>query len=189
MPIWRTIRRVVLTGFMGAGKSTIGPLLAQSLGWDFLDTDTAIQLRTGRTIAEIFADQGEVFFRELEEQAVRDCARRERLVLALGGGALECAATRALLASLDQTCVLFLDAPFDLLVSRCLAQTHGAERPVLADRERLEQRFNARLPYYRAAHLTVPTAGLPPQEVTGRILETLKLRCTPEDKAEGIPTR
>lgn len=189
MPLPRTIRRVVLTGFMGAGKSTVGPLLAQRLGWEFLDVDTAIESRAAETVAEIFAKHGEAGFRAREAEAIREHARRQKLVLALGGGALETATTRELLASLDQTCVLFLDAPLDLLVSRCLAQPGAAERPVLADRNALEQRFDARVPYYRTAHLTVPTAGLSPQAVVARILEALDSRCTREDAAEGVPIR
>lgn len=196
MALLRTIRRIVLTGFMGAGKSTVGPLLAQRLGWEFLDADSVIESRAGKTIAEIFAEQGEAAFRALEADAIRDHARRENLVLALGGGALETESTRGLLASLDRACVLFLDAPLDLLVARCLAQPGAPEsapvRPVLADRESLRRRFDARVPYYRAAHLTVATAGLAPQAVVDRILEDLQSydqRCTSEAAAEGVPTR
>jgi shikimate kinase len=183
------IRRIILTGFMGAGKSTIGPLLAQSLKWDFLDLDTVIECRAGKTIAEIFAEHGENAFRSLEAEAIREQASRENLVLALGGGAVETKATRKLLASLDHTCLLFLDAPLDTLVARCLAQPGAAERPVLADREGLQRRFNKRLPYYRTSHLTVTTAGLSPQTIVARILEALDQRCATQPAAEGVPTR
>jgi shikimate kinase len=179
----------VLTGFMGAGKSTIGPLLAQSLGWNFLDIDASIESRVGLTVAEIFAQRGEATFRVLEAEAIRKHTTRQNLVLALGGGAVETETTRKLLATLDRTCVLFLDAPLDTLVARCLAQPAAAERPVLADREGLLRRFDARLPYYRAAHLTVTTAGLSPQAVVTCILEALDQRCVTEAAAEGIPTR
>jgi shikimate kinase len=189
MPIPATIRKILLTGFMGAGKSTIGSLLAQSLGWDFLDADTAIEARAGRTVGEIFAEQGESAFRALEAEAIRDQAQRRNLVLALGGGALETPATRDLLASLDHTCVLFLEAPLDILVTRCLEQPGAAERPILADRERLLQRFNARLPYYRNAHLTVTTAGLSPEEVVARILEALGQSSIAGVSLEGVPTQ
>lgn len=188
----RTIRRIVLTGFMGAGKSTVGPLLAQNLEWEFLDADSVIESRGGKSIAEIFAEQGESAFRALEVDAIRDHARRENLVLALGGGALETEATRGLLASLDHACVLFLDAPLDVLVARCLAQPGAAVRPVLIDRESLHRRFDARLPYFRAAHLTIATAGLSARAVVDRILEDLRpfdQRCTSEAAAEGVPTR
>lgn len=190
MSVPHTIRRIVLIGFMGAGKSTIGPMLGQSLGWEFLDADTAIESRAGKTVAEIFAQRGEAAFRTLEAETIREHTRRQNLVLALGGGAIETAPTRELLAALDQACVIFLDAPLDILVDRCLAQPHAAERPVLADREGLLRRFNARLPYYRAAHLTVTTAGLAPYEVVARILEALRShdqRCTPASAAGGVP--
>jgi shikimate kinase len=189
MSIPHTIRRIVLTGFMGAGKSTVGPLLAEKLNWDFLDVDAAIESRSGRTVAEIFAVQGEDAFRALEAEAIREHARRPNLVLALGGGAIETKATREFLGSLDNTCVLFLDAPLDTLVARCLAQPGAAERPVLADREGLLRHFNARLPHYRAAHHTVMTAGRSPQAVVAYILEFLDQRCTAKSAAEGVPTR
>jgi shikimate kinase len=189
MSMPRKIRRIILTGFMGAGKSTIGPLLAQCLKWDFLDTDSVIESRTGKTIAEIFAEQGEAAFRALEAETIREQTARRNLVLALGGGAIETETTRELLAKLGHTCVLFLDAPLGILIARCLAQPTAAQRPVLADQEGLLLRFNTRLPYYRAAHLTVTTAGLSPQEVVTQILEVLDQRCTTGSAAEGIPAR
>jgi shikimate kinase len=174
---------------MGAGKSTIGPLLAQSLGWGFLDADATIEARTGKTVAEIFAQRGEAAFRTLEAEAIREHVRHENLVLALGGGAVETESTRNLLAALDRTCVLFLDAPLEILVARCVAQPSAAERPVLADREGLLQRFNARLPYYCCANLTIATAGLTPQAVVTCILEAIGQRCAAEATAEGAPVR
>lgn len=173
---------------MGAGKSTVGPLLAQRLNWNFLDSDTAIQAGAGTTIAEIFARQGEATFRALEAETIRQHALRENLVLALGGGAIETESTRKLLAKLDCACVLFLDAPLDILVARCLAQPLAAERPVLADREGLLQRYNARLPYYRDAHLTIMTTGLSPHAVVAKILQILEERCATE-AAGGVPIR
>jgi shikimate kinase len=173
------IRCIVLIGFMGAGKSTIGALLAQTLGWRFLDSDTAIESRTGRTIARIFAEQGEAAFRALEAETIRNQvdghAGGGNLVLALGGGAIENEHTRGILTGLAGIRVVFLDAPLEVMVARCLAQPEAAERPVLADRERLAQRFIARLPHYRSAHLTVATAELTPQAVVERILSGLSL--------------
>ncbi len=189
MSLLLKIRRIILTGFMGAGKSTVGPLLAQSLGWDFVDVDTAIETRSGKTVAEIFAEQGEPVFRALEAESIRELTGRESLVLALGGGAVETESTRNLLARLDCTCVLFLDAPLEILIARCVAQPLAAERPVLADREGLLRRFNARLPYYRDAHLTVTTAGLSPQLVVARIIEALNRHHAMETVTEDVPTR
>jgi len=172
-----TIRRIVLTGFMGAGKSTIGPLLAQRLGWRFLDTDAVIEARTGTTIAQIFAVQGEETFRALETEAIHEHGSSEHVVLALGGGAVETESTRDALARMDEACIVFLEAPLEVMVARCLEQPGAAERPVLADRERLAARLAARLPHYRKAHLTVTTANLTPEAVADLLLEALNRRC------------
>lgn len=164
------ISRVILTGFMGAGKTTVGALLAARLGWDFVDSDRVVEARTGRRIAGIFEQDGEQAFRAMEAAAVRDLVSAERLVLALGGGALETAATRDLLASLSSTLRVFLEAPLETMVARCSAEADGAIRPVLADRERLTQRWEARLPWYRQAHLTIQTADFGPEQVVEQIL-------------------
>ena len=179
------VRRIVLTGFMGAGKSTIGALLAERLGWRFMDTDVFIEARAGSTIAQIFAEQGEDAFRVLETDAVRDCARAERLVLALGGGAVESESTRNALAGLDHACIVFLDAPLEVMVARCVAQPGAAERPVLADRERLVKRLEARLPHYRMAHLTVSTADMTPEAVMDSILQFLLDQSAPVAAGSG----
>jgi shikimate kinase len=183
MALPRELRTIILTGFMGAGKSTVGALLAKGLGWDFLDADSVVEARAGKVVAAIFAEEGEAVFRALEAEAIRDHARRERLILALGGGALETQSTREFLADLEGASVVFLDAPLDVLVARCVAQPQAAERPVLANRRALRQRFEARLPHYKGAHLTVSTDGLTPEQVADVILKALKLR------TEGVSTR
>ena len=168
-----TVRRIVLTGFMGAGKSTIGKLLADRLSWDFVDTDAVIETHTGLTIARIFAERGEEAFRALEAEAVRSHAQADEVVVALGGGAIEFEATREAVFRQEDAFVVFLDAPLEVMVTRCLSQPGAAERPVLRDRERLTARLAARLPHYRQAHLTVATADLTPEGVTNAILNAL----------------
>lgn len=158
---------------MGAGKTTVGALLAERLGWDFVDSDRMVEVRTGMAIANIFERRGESAFRELEAAAVRDASVEERLVLALGGGALEKSETREFLASLTDTLIVFLEAPLETMIARCAGHEKGPVRPVLADRARLAERWNQRLPWYREAHLTVETSGLSPQAVVERILESL----------------
>src|ERR1700691_2026118 len=90
-------RRIVLTGFMGSGKSTVGPLLAARLGWRFVDVDDVIEAEARTKITELFARDGEAAFREREHEAIKRLAESEELVLALGGGAIETEAVRALL--------------------------------------------------------------------------------------------
>ena len=171
-----TISRIILTGFMGAGKSTVGALLALRLGWRFLDSDHLIESRAGMTIADIFAQQGEPAFRDLEAAVIRHATATHSLVLALGGGALETAATRELLAALQDSVVIYLHAPLETLLSRCAAHADGPVRPVLADRARLEQRWRNRQPWYRQAHLTIATAQMDPHTIVEQILHHLSNR-------------
>lgn len=165
--------RIVLTGFMGAGKTTVGALLAQRLGWAFVDSDRVVEESSAMSVAEIFARRGEAAFRELEAAAVRDACRDENLVLALGGGALEIAATRDFLATLPDTLTVFLEAPLETMLARCAAHTEGPVRPVLADRARLDQRWGQRMPWYRQAQLTVDTRERSPEIVAEHILQKL----------------
>ena len=176
-PLPAAITRVFVTGFMGAGKTTVGRLLAERLGWDFADSDQLLEAQTGQTIAALFADRGEAAFRDMEAATIRAHITRDHGVLALGGGALERPQTRDLLSSLPHSLLIFLDAPFDVLVSRCSDQPNAPVRPVLADRTRLQERWTARLPWYRQAHLTVNTEGCSPDQVAARILDAIAGRC------------
>ena len=168
-----SVSGIILTGFMGAGKTTVGARLAARLGWRFVDSDSVIEERAQRTNAEIFSTQGEAAFRSLEAATIRELAADGNVVLALGGGALEHDATRELLRSLPGRQVVFLDAPFETLVGRCAAQENAPVRPVLRDRERLVERWQKRLPLYRRADLTVATADLSPEAVAESIIEAL----------------
>jgi len=168
------LSRIVLIGFMGAGKTTVGAILARRLGWDFVDSDRIVEARAGCTIGEIFSREGEQAFREKEAAAIRDIAKSEHLVIGLGGGAVEAAATREFLSSLSDTLIVFLEAPLETLLARCAGHEDGPVRPVLADRDRLSERWSRRLPWYAQAHLTVETGDLSPEEVADWILHKLQ---------------
>ena len=159
--------QIVLLGFMGAGKSTVGPLLADILGWQFFDADQVLERRAGCTIAELFLHHGEAAFRRLEESTVAELLELNRTVIALGGGALESASTRSLIASRPDLCTAFLDGPLETLLDRC--NQSKTIRPLLQDRERIESRYTKRLPYYRLAMITVSTEGLTPQMIAREI--------------------
>src|SRR5271170_3656293 len=103
-PIPQAPRRIVLVGFMGAGKSTTGPILAERLGWRFIDTDHYLQAKTGCSISEMFLEQGEAAFRQLEAEVFAELHRDDELVIALGGGAVETESTRSLLEQASETC-------------------------------------------------------------------------------------
>ena len=166
-----SIHIIVLTGFMGAGKSTVGPLLAERLSWTFLDLDTEIERLAGHSVAEIFRIHGEAHFRAREARTLQSLITRPRTVLALGGGAIESESSRQLLATTPGLCTVYLSAPIEDLIDRCLAQQQqtNATRPVLADRERLHTRWSSRLPHYQQAHLCVETSHLTPEQVASNI--------------------
>jgi shikimate kinase len=167
-----SLRRIVLTGFMGAGKSTVGRLLASRLGWKFLDLDAHLESRTGSTIPELFSRHGEPHFRRLESSALASALSGSNTVLALGGGAPEEITNRLLIEQTPGTLAIFLDAPFPLLFDRCMLQ--DITRPVLADPALAELRFARRRPFYsRLAHITVETSQLSPEETVDSILSAL----------------
>jgi shikimate kinase len=166
-------RRIVLTGFMGSGKTTVGPLVAARLGWKFLDADNVIEAETGMTIAEIFALHGETAFREREHAAIARLAQTDGLVLALGGGAIEHSATRSLLLATPGTLLLHLEVELATTLKRC----SGTEqtRPVLADQANLAARYERRMPLYRMAHVSIPVDALTPEQVVEAILSAARL--------------
>lgn len=171
------LRRLVLTGFMGAGKTTVGRMLAERLGWEFLDLDVLIELRTGKTVPSIFAEHGEFHFRQLESQALVSALGRNNVVLALGGGAPEVLTNRLLLEQTPATTTIFLDAPFSTLIDRCMLQAldpAATDRPNLADPVAAGGRFLARQPLYRRlAHYTLDTQSLSTAQAVDSLLARL----------------
>jgi shikimate kinase len=163
------LRRLVLTGFMGAGKSTIGRLLAERLNWSFLDLDAHLEARTGATIPQLFAQHGEAHFRRLESTALASALGQNNTVLALGGGTPEELTNRLLLEQTPATFTIFLDAPFPTLFDRCMLQ--NIARPVLADPAAAQLRFQKRHPLYRRlANLTIDTADLTAEQTVNALL-------------------
>jgi shikimate kinase/3-dehydroquinate synthase len=139
-------RHLALVGFMGAGKSTLGPLLAERLGRSFVSIDAVVERRAGATIPEIFETRGEAAFRELEEEAaVETLARRPLAVVELGGGSLGAERTRAALD--EHAFTLHLEVSADEAWDRVAA----SDRPLARDREAFRALHRQRLPLYRAA--------------------------------------
>jgi shikimate kinase len=164
-------RRIALTGFMGSGKSTVGPLVARQLGWKFVDADNVIAAEAGSTIAEIFAREGEAAFRERERATIARLANEEALVLALGGGAIEDSATRALLLTAPETLLVHLEVELATTLERCRGTEHL--RPILADQANLASRYQRRLPLYRTAHVSVAVDALTPEQVAEAIIHAM----------------
>ena len=166
-------RRIVLTGFMGSGKTTVGPLVAARLGWRFVDVDDVIEAEAGVTIAELFARHGEAAFREREHSTIARLTATDALVLALGGGAIERNETRELLLTAPGTLLIHLEVELATTLARC----HGTEntRPVLADQANLASRYQRRLPLYRTAHVSIAVDALTPEQVAEAILQAAGL--------------
>ncbi|HKA68760.1 MAG TPA: shikimate kinase [Actinomycetes bacterium] len=156
----------VLVGPPGSGKSTVGELLATRLGTTFRDTDRDITTRAGRSIADIFIEDGEPVFRELERVAVRAALAEHDGVLALGGGAVADAGTRALLT---RHRVVFLDVELADAAARIGL---NRDRPLLLGnvRSQLRALLDERRPQYLdVATATVPTDGLTAEQVADRV--------------------
>jgi len=166
-------RRIVLTGFMGSGKTTIGPLLAARLGWKFIDADDVIEADAGMPITQFFARHGEPAFRKKEHETIARLAATDNLVLALGGGAIETEATRDLLLSTPTTLLVHLEVELATTLTRCGGTEHT--RPILADQANLAARYNRRLPLYRTSHLSIPVDNLTPDQVAEEILRAAQL--------------
>jgi shikimate kinase len=164
---------VVLVGPMGVGKSTVGQLLAERLGVGYRDSDDDIVAAEGRTIAEIFVDEGEPAFRAIEKKTVHQALAEHDGVLALGGGAILDADTRGLLASHR---VVYLSMDVEEAVKRTGL---NAARPLLAINPRKQWRelMEARRHLYEGvATAVVPTDGRTPEEVTQATLDALELK-------------
>ncbi len=162
---------VVLTGPPGSGKTTVGRALAEMLGVAFRDTDHAIEVQQGQSISDIFLDQGEPRFRELERAEVASSLASHTGVLSLGGGAVMDPPTQAALAGLT---VVFLDVGIADAAKRV---GFDRSRPLLAMNPRAQwiQMMEMRRPTYeRLATFTVQTAGRSPQDIAAEIVERLE---------------
>ena len=159
---------ITLTGFMGSGKTTVGKVLADFLGCPFSDLDDLIEKKAGKSIPEIFAQDGEVAFRQLEAKLLRQTVEKygeNTAILSLGGGAVTTPASVTLLH--EKTVCIYLRATLETLLQRLEGQTAG--RP-LAD-DALAERLTERAPLYeKTAHVIVDTDGLSPEEVADEII-------------------
>ena len=163
--------RIVLIGFMGAGKSTVGAHLARLLGWGFLDMDRRIEERTGLTVARFFQERGEAAFREEERQVALEAARLRRCVIAAGGGAFTGPETREALRSGALT--VWLRCDLDTALGRIPAD---GSRPLAANRAIMQDLLAQRDPSYRLADAAVDSSQGSPAEVAHRVAGVVRGR-------------
>jgi len=169
--------RVVLTGFMGAGKSTVGRLLSRALDWAFLDVDQEIETAAGVKARDLYAAMGEADFRELECDTLASCLMRPNAVVAPGGAAIDLPRNRQAMTSASGALIVFLDAPFATLIERCLLEERnggGTYRPLLHKTDVAQERYSVRRELYAAqAWLIVNVAESSPEAIMSQILQAM----------------
>lgn len=166
--------RVFLTGFMGAGKTTVGRHLARGLGWRFVDLDVEIERTVGLGVREIFAQQGEESFRRYESEQLASILGDDDVVVSTGGGTVSLEANRRLMERAGVT--VWLNPPFDEIVSRIGGQGK-ADRPLFADEVAAFELYRQRLSSYRSADLRVDIGrGESAEEIAARIVLRLRER-------------
>lgn len=173
---------VALVGFMGSGKTTVGEALAARLRWRFADLDRQIEARDGRTVPQIFAEDGEQGFRELESKVLQQTIAPDSkfLVLALGGGTFVSQNVRELLRQ-SEIATVWLDAPAQELFLRC--EQPEIVRPLRRNLNEFSELYEQRLSSYRQADLHVVTSSKKISAVVDEILEELAL--VPGSRSSG----
>jgi shikimate kinase len=182
-------RAVVLIGFMGAGKSSVGRVLGEQLGWTFEDLDDRIERRERRRVHEIFRDSGEPEFRRAEHAAVKELLRELRSgagrIVALGGGAFA-QKENARLIKAEGIPTVFLDAGVEELWQRCRRQAklQGIERPLLGSLESFRKLYDARRPHYLKASSLQETGGKTVQQIAAEVVKALGLNPSHGNRGE-----
>jgi shikimate kinase len=154
---------------MGAGKSTVGRRLAKKLGWKFIDLDTEIERREGRSIAEIFREKGEPYFRDLERSCLKDLSSSRKSIIALGGGAYMDPENRDVAEKTGLT--VWLKVSFSKLVHR--VKIDGT-RPKFVDQAQAERLYQIREPLYALAKVHVSTDDGTPESAVDEIMGVLR---------------
>jgi shikimate kinase len=163
-----TIDKIYLVGFMAAGKTTVARALAARLGWRPEDVDELIEARERRAVADIFAKQGEPYFRGVEREILKLLLPLRHAVVATGGGTFMDPENRAAI-NRDGLSV-WLDVPFDLLLARIPAD---GRRPLAADRAQMERLFAMRQAAYLQAHLRIAAGAAPAEEIADQIIDRM----------------
>jgi shikimate kinase len=158
---------IYLTGFMGAGKSTVGPILANTLGWDYYDLDKVIELKTGKKIRQIFEESGENYFRELETAQLKEISAGDNLVIALGGGTISSANNLSILQRYGE--IIYLKTSLESVYKRLrfkddrplLKVNEAIENPEEEVMKRLTLLYESRKAFYEKADFIVETESVP----------------------------
>lgn len=163
--------RIILTGFMGTGKTAVGAALAKKLGYDFLDLDLMVEGETGKTVTEIFEKEGEPSFRGYEKKMLKKALEREKIVVATGGGAIVDPENLKLMK--ERGVVVGLAADPEAIFKRVAEMQ---TRPLLKTKDQMKKIKNLlseRSPYYRAADVIVDTTSRSVEATVDEILKSI----------------
>jgi shikimate kinase len=166
------MNNIILCGFMGCGKSTIGRILSKRAGLEFVDMDLYIQDKAGMTVSEIFEKYGEERFRKMETEACRELAERENLVIAAGGGTLAFQRNIDILKSSGK--IIFIDVSYENL---CIRLRRDTRRPLLQVEnrdERIKELLEKRLPIYRGAASVIMNGNFTSGVVASNIMSVIR---------------
>ncbi|MFN3966602.1 MAG: shikimate kinase [Endomicrobiia bacterium] len=166
---------IVLTGFMGTGKTVIGKLLAQKLSWEYIDTDELIEKRENMKISDIFATKGEPYFRKIETEVVKDVSKKDKCVISTGGGVV--LKEENMIALEKNGIIINLSASPEIIFERT---SKDKSRPLLNKenpKEEIMKLLNFRAPYYDRCALKINTDDSDPEKNVRKILDFLKSKC------------
>lgn len=162
---------IFLTGFMGSGKTTVAQLLALSINWKYVDIDSLIETKLGKTIKECFEQEGEAFFREIESELLTDVAQKTHQVISTGGGIVLSESNRVTMRKSGS--VIWLAATPETIFSRI---SNNTNRPVLGDTpslEKITEILKYRLPFYQEADIKIVTDNKKPESINQEIITLL----------------
>lgn len=165
------MNNIILCGFMGCGKSSIGRKLSRKTGREFVDTDSYIEKKTGKTVSEIFAEVGESGFRKIETEVCRELSDRDDLIIAAGGGTLTIPENVEILKKGGR--IIFIDVSYENLCERLSRDTRRPLLQVENRNEVIKELLTKRLPLYRAAASVFVNGNFSSSRVAGNILNLL----------------
>jgi shikimate kinase len=168
--------KIILIGYRGTGKSTIARHLSTKLGWEWLDADIELEFRTGKSIATIFAEQGEAYFRDLEQKILHDLLQRDQVILALGGGVVGREVNREALKNSTDRVIVWLTAAPEAIWKRI---RNDRNRPALTNQggiEEVRELLAKREPWYRELADLQLESNKTPGVIADQIIEYLAQR-------------
>lgn len=171
---------IYLTGFMGSGKSTIGPILANTIGYEFVDIDKTIEKTANKTVMEIFADNGEGYFRELEKRAIQEISKAHSHVVSLGGGTITKQENLSIIRSTGV--LVYLKAAPEEILQRMRFKAdrpllRGADGTLLSNGqllERIVRLLREREPFYSQADVIVNSGGRNVRQTVDEIVRKIR---------------